>query len=81
MAPKDKEQVITEETRIPLKTAAAIVFVVAAVVGWASRVESAASTVASAQAATRLDVDDLKKAIPSIQSDLRLIKEKLGIQD
>lgn len=81
MAPKDREQVITEETRIPLKTAVTIMLVVAAVVGWASRVESAASAVASAQAATRLDVDALKQALPAIQSDLRLIKEKLGIKD
>ena len=72
MAPKGE---ITPDTRVPLSTTIAICIFVAAVAGWASRVESGIS----AWAKTRQDVDSNSKRLSRVQGDLRLIKDKLGI--
>lgn len=72
MAPKGE---ITPDTRVPLSTTIAICIFVAAVAGWASRVESGIT----AWAKTRKDVDSFDRRLQRIQGDVRLIKDKLQI--
>lgn len=72
MAPKGE---ITPDTRVPLSTTIAICIFVAAVAGWASRVESGIS----AWAKTRAEVDGNSRRLMRMQGDIRLIKDKLGI--
>lgn len=72
---------INERTRVPLGVATIAVIFFAGLVAWAVRVESAASATAANTMELKTKQERYAEDISVVKSDLRLIKQKLGVEE